>query len=81
MPLNARQIAVSISVICFFALGFIGWFSDLTPFTCCKRAIAGALLAYFAAACALKAVNAILTNAMITKHLNKQKEQPGAGAD
>ena len=81
MPLNARQITVSISVICFFALGFIGWFSDLTPFTCCKRAIAGALLAYLAAACAVKAVNAILTNAMITKHLNKQKEQRSAGTD
>jgi hypothetical protein len=81
MPLNARQIAVSTAVICFFALGFIGWFSNLTPFTCCKRAIAGAILAYLAAACAIKAVNAILTNAMITKYLNKQKEKTGAGTN
>jgi hypothetical protein len=81
MPLNARQIAVSIAVISFFALGFIGWFSDLTPFTCCKRAIAGALLAYLAAASAVKAVNAILTNAMITKHLNKQREKRSAGTN
>ncbi len=75
MPLNARPIAVSIAVMCFLAVGFIGWASDLSPFTCCKRAIAGALFAYVAAVLAVKAVNAILISAMIDNQIKQQKEQ------
>jgi len=75
MPLHVRSIAVSIAVICFFGVGIIGWISGLSPFTCCKRALAGALLAYIAGAWAVKAVNAILINAMVTNQMNQQKEK------
>jgi len=81
MPLNVRSIAVSFAVICFFGLSIIGWVSGLAPFTCCKKALAGALIAYVAASLAVKAVNAILINAMITKHIKKQKENAGGGKD
>lgn len=81
MPLHVRSIAVSIAVLCFFGLSLVGWISGLSPFTCCKRALAGAALAYIAAALAVKAINAILINAMIAGRMNKQKEKPSGGRD
>jgi hypothetical protein len=75
MPLHVRSIAVSIAVVCFFGLSLIGWISGLSPFTCCKRALVGAVLAYIAVAWAVKAINAILINAMITNQMNRQKEK------
>jgi len=79
MPLHVRSIAVSIAVICFFGLSLIAWFSGLSPFTCCKRALAGAVLAYIAGAWAVKAINAILISAMITNQMNQQKEKNSGG--
>jgi len=79
MPLHVRSIAVSIAVICFFGVGIIGWISGLSPFTCCKRALVGAVLAYVAGAWAVKAVNAILISAMITNRMKQQKEKGSEG--
>jgi len=81
MPLHVRSIAVSIAVICFFSLSLIGWFSGLSPFTCCKRALAGAVLAYIAGAWAVKAINAILISAMITNQMKRQEEKNSGGKD
>ena len=81
MLLHVRSIAISIAVICFFGISLIGWLSDLSPFTCCKRALAGAAFAYVAATLAVKAINAILMNAMITKQMNQQKEKNSGGED
>jgi hypothetical protein len=74
MPLHIRSVAVSIAVACFFGVSLIGWISGLTPFTCCKRAIVGGVLAYIAGTWAVKAVNAILISAMATNEINQQKE-------
>lgn len=74
MPLHVRSIAVSISVICFFVLSIVGWIYGLSPFVCCKRALIGAALAYIAGGWAVKAINAILINAMISNQVNKQDE-------
>ncbi len=81
MPFNARSIAVSIAVICFFGLGFIGWISGLSPFICCKRASAGAVLAYIAGMLAVKAVNALVLSAMVTNHMKKQKGKESGSKD
>ncbi len=81
MPLHVRSIAVSIAVICFFAIGLVGCITGLSPFTCCKRALAAATIAYLAAALAVKAINAILINAMIENRMNQQKEKHGDGTD
>jgi len=75
MPLNVRAIAANVAVICFFALSVVGSVCGLSPFTCCKRAIVGSILAYLATALAVKAVNAILINAMIRYRMNRQEEQ------
>ncbi len=79
MPLHVKSIAVSIAVICFFTIAIIGLTSRLSPFTCCKRAILGAAAAYIAGTWAVKAINAILINAMISSRMKKQKEQDNAG--
>lgn len=74
MPLHVRSVATNIAVICFYSLSIVGWLSNLSPFTCTKRALAGALLTYIVASLAVKAINAILINAMVTKQMNQQKE-------
>ncbi len=81
MPLHVKSIAVSIAVICFFGLSLIGWISGLSPFTCCKRALVGAVLAYIAGAWAVRAINAILISAMITNQMNQKKEKNSGGRD
>ena len=75
MPLNIRSIAVSIAVAGFFGVAFIAWLSGLGPFVCCKRALTGALVAYVAAALAVKAVNAILISAMVQNQIRKREKQ------
>ena len=72
MPLHVRSIAVSIAVICFFVLSIIGGVCGLSPFVCCKRALIGAVLAYIAGGWAVKAINAILVDAIIANQVDQQ---------
>jgi hypothetical protein len=72
MPLNVRSIAVSIAVIFFFALSIIGGICGLSPFVCCKRALIGAILAYIAGGWAVRAINAILVDAMIANQIDRR---------
>lgn len=80
MPLHVRSIAVSIAVVCFFTLSIVGGFCGLPPFVCCKRALIGAILAYMAGGWAVRAINAILIDAMISSQMN-QHEESGDGAE
>jgi len=80
MPLHVRSIAVSIAVICFFALSIIGGVCGLSPFVCCKRALIGAILAYMVGGWAVRAINAILIDAMIASQMNQQ-EDSGIGTE
>ena len=81
MPLHVKSIAVSIAVTCFFGVSLIGWISGLSPFTCCKRAIVGAVLSYIAGTWAVKAVNAILISAIVTNEMNQQEEKDSGDRD
>ena len=76
MPLHVRSIAVSIAVICFFVLSIVGGVCGLSPFVCCKRALIGAILAYIAGGWAIRAINAILVDAIIANQM-KQREDSG----
>lgn len=80
MPLQVRSIATSIAVVFFFVLSLVSYFSGLSPFTCCKRALSGAVLAYIVSSWAVKAINSILINAMVTSQM-KQKEKESGGKD
>ena len=81
MPLHIKSVAVSIAVTCFFGVSIIGWISGLETFTCCKRALLGAVLAYIAGAWTVRGVNAILVSAMVTNQMNKQKEKNSGDRD
>ncbi len=71
MLLQIRPMAVSCAVLCFFAIGIVGTLGGLSPYTCCKRAVLGAAIAYLVAGVAVRAVNAILTQAMIADRIRK----------
>jgi hypothetical protein len=66
---------MSTAVVCFFTVSLIGWASHISPFTCCKRAMTTAFAVYVVAALAVKAINAILINAMIKSQINRQQEE------
>lgn len=72
MPLNVRKASVNLAVICFFVLSIVTLLSGLSPFTCCKRAITGALLVYIVSGITVRIINMILIDAMVTN----QMEQP-----
>ena len=75
MLLPIRPIAVSTAVLCFFAIGIVGSLGGLSPYTCCQRAVLGAMITYVVTAGAVRAINAILTQAMIADRI--RKETPG----
>lgn len=79
MLLPIRPIAVRCAVLCFFTIGIVGSLVGLSPYTCCQRAVLGAAIGYAVAGAAVRAVNAILTQAMIADRI--QKEDPGDNKD
>jgi hypothetical protein len=73
MPLPKRVIALSSAVIAFFALSLAGVAVGLCPSTCCKRAVLGSVFVYVATSVAVGIVNGVLTRAMISSQLSKDK--------
>ena len=67
-------IIMNVAVICFFSLSIVTLLSGLSPFVCCKRAITGAVLAYIAANVAIRLVNMILIDAMVTKQAEEIRD-------
>jgi hypothetical protein len=72
MLLQIRPLAVSTAVLCFFVIGIVGSLGGLSPYTCCQRAVLGAVMIYLVTAVAVRAINAILTQAMITDRIRKE---------
>lgn len=77
MLLQIRSTAVSAAVGFFFVISIVGSLGGLAPFTCCKRGLFGAVVAYIAAAVAARMVNAILMQAMVMSHVDKDKAGDG----
>ncbi len=75
MPLNVRSISTNAAVAFFFAIAIVGWIGKLSAITCCKRAVIAAIVAYIVASIAVKAINAILISAMVTKQLTLEQEK------
>ena len=76
MPLHVRPIAVGFAVMCFFLMCIVGALGGVSPNTCSKRALVGAVITYFGASLLMRAINAILTNAIIDNWVRQQEEQP-----
>jgi len=81
MLLHVRSIAVGVAVLCFFGVGIVGTLTGLTPYICCKRALLGTTVGYLTAGAAVRAVNAIVTQAMIDSRIGKSKEIAGDSQD
>lgn len=71
MVLQSRPIAFTLAIIGFFALSIVSTFVGLAPDTCCERALGGAIVIYIATLVAVRAINTILTQAMIEGQVNK----------
>jgi hypothetical protein len=78
MPINVRSTAVSLAVLSFFFLSSVSAFCGLSAYVCCKRALAGAVLAYIGCFIMVKLLNIILVDAMITDKLNRDNTQQGS---
>ena len=75
MPLHNTSIATRIAVICFFIIAFFGWFAQLDPLVCCKRAVIGAVIAYLAGKTAVNVINSILISALVKDRMEQQKRE------
>ncbi len=79
MLLNVRSISVSVSVLFFFTLSFVGWLSGLSTYVCSKRALIGTIIFYIVISLIVRLINAILMDAIITDQVNQQKESGSVG--
>jgi hypothetical protein len=71
--INQKVVCIRAAVLCFFAVGVIGWLSGLDPAVCCKRAAAAMLIGYTAAAAGVKFLNFILSFSPVKA--NHQEEE------
>ena len=72
MPFHVKSISMSLAVLCFFVIAVIGWLAGLTPFTCCKRAVLGAVVVYVISSMVVRIVNRILIDAMLKAQMKQQ---------
>ena len=75
MPLQAKPIAISVAVICFFIIAFFGWFAALDPLVCSKRAAIGAVIAYWVSKVAVYMINQILISAMVKSRMEQYEKE------
>lgn len=73
MLFQPKSIGFTAAVVGFFALSIVGSIGGLSPYTCSKRALLGAVITYWAASTATWAVNMILTRAMIASQTDKDR--------
>jgi hypothetical protein len=71
--LHERLTGGTVAVLCFFTVGLVGAVAGLAPYACCKRAVVGAVMGYIGGTLAAKAINAVLTRALID-HLTETPE-------
>lgn len=77
MPLHVRSISMRLAVTTLFVIAFAGSFAGLEPFTCCRRALIGAIGAYILASIGVKTVNAILISAFVKSQMQQQGDVNG----
>ncbi len=75
MPIQERPVAVRCAVACFFAVCIVGLCQGVSPGTCSQRALLGAVIAYVGARWMVKAMNAILMQAMVSSMTDQTKEE------
>ena len=81
MPLDVKPISIRVAVICFFCVALIGLLSNLSAFTCCKRALVCSVVTYIMTTFGVKMINAILINAMVKKQLDQERKAASERGD
>lgn len=74
MPLNKRQLALTVSVLTFFLVSITGVLHNVSPVVCCKRALLCMIAAYIAVSIIVKFTNYLVINAMVSKQVDKIME-------
>lgn len=77
MLLPTRPIAMRCAVYFFFAMAILGTVSGVSPLTCSKRGLAGAIVVYLIVGLLLKAVNVILTSAVVERYIEENEGLAG----
>lgn len=77
MPIQERPIAVRCAVACFFAVCIVGLCQGVSPGTCSQRALLAAVIAYVGGRLMVKAMNAILMQAMVSSMMDQTKDEAG----
>jgi len=77
MLLPIRPIAMRCAVYFFFAVAILGTFSGIPAVTCSKRGMVGAIAVYLVASLLLKAVNVILTSAVVERYIEENEGLAG----
>ena len=75
MPLHDRPIAIKCAVASFFGVCIVGLCQGVAPETCSQRGVLGAVVVYLVVGLVVKAINAILMQAIVTRWIDQQKEQ------
>lgn len=73
MPINHRSFALSIAVTWFFINAFIGWVQNVEPLTCGRKAMVGGILVYIVCSIAVKIINKIIIDAVVSHHVDPQE--------
>ncbi len=73
--ISSRLMAGPIAVICFFVLEIMGVVRGQASETCAGRAFLGAIGAYVIVTLAVKLINLILADAVVTHWIEQQEEQ------
>lgn len=60
--------------MCLFIIAFVGSFTGLEPFVCCKRAVIGAIGAYIAAIVLVNIINSIMISAFVRSRMKQQQK-------
>jgi predicted cation transporter len=71
--LHVRSNAVTCAVTCFFGIGIVGAVNGLSPMACCKRALLGAVATYLVTGIVIRAINAILIQAIVDYQIKKER--------
>ncbi len=75
MQKSIRSIAITFAVLIFFVMAIIGWFSGLSPATCCSRSVIGAIITYIAVSWSARGVMSIIINEIIESKVNEANQK------
>ena len=78
--MRTRRLAITVSVLGFFCLAFVGWFSGLAPHVCAIRGAVGMVALYVMVRLANRFVSNIIADAIV-RNATERETTRNAGRD